>query len=456
VKFILVGVNHRSAPLAERERLHFPPPEVGAALERLRHRPGIEECCLLSTCNRTEVLAAASADGDAAAREVVGFLADERAFDRAALDRIVYIKTAREAVRHLFRLGIGLDSMILGEPQILGQVKQAYAAAAAAGTLGARLQALMQRALAVAKKVRTTTAVGRNPVSVSYAAVDLAHQIFGDLAERSILILGAGKTAELCARHLVGSGVRAILVANRTFQRAHSLAQAFGGEAVPFDRFLEYLERVDVVVASTSAPHAVLRYDDAVKVIRRRRNRPLFLIDLAVPRDVEPAVNRIDNIYLYDIDDLQQVAEAGRAERREAAAEAEACVEAEVAAYEAWAQAQDLSPTIVALRDKLLDLRAAELTRFDGRLQDLGPDQRQVVEELTAALINKILHGPIQHLKRAAAAANGSDRVSLVRQLFGLPEQDATAATEVRAPETEDPEADEPGAGRGSADPLDL
>lgn len=432
--FLLIGASHRTAPVDVRERLVVPEDEVPTRLRRLLELGAIGEAMILSTCNRTEVVVHAEGDAAAAIQRVKGVLGAGGKLDDEALERILYVKSGRDAIRHLFRLGVGLDSMILGEPQILGQVKAAYARAESSGTLGSHLRPLFQRVFSVAKKVRTDTDIGRNPVSVSYAAVGLAHQIFGALNDRAILLLGAGETAELCARHLAAQGIREIFVANRTFMRAEELAARFGGEAVPFDRFLDYLVDVDVLISSTSSTEPLLRHDDATQVMRRRRNRPLFLIDLAVPRDIEPEVNEVDNLYLYDVDDLQHVAEAGLEERRLAAEKAERQVEGEVLAFEKWARAQEVSPTIIALRNKLDELRDAEFQRFQGRLQDLDPQQRQAVEELASSLINKVLHGPIRHLKRSAASSNGADRVSLIRQLFGIQSAPATG----RAEETEE------------------
>jgi glutamyl-tRNA reductase len=416
---VLVGVNHRSAPLEVRERLAFPPAALGDALRRLCGTPPVREAVLLSTCNRTEVLALLDGGGPMAAAAIQAFLASERQFDAAELARIVYTFEGSEAVRHLFRLGVGLDSMILGEPQILGQLKAAAQTAAAAGCLGNGLGSLMQRSFSVSKRLRSETAIGRNPVSVSYAAVDLAQKIFGDLPACGVLLLGAGKTAELTARHLHGQGVRRIFVANRTFDRAERLARAFGGEAVPFDRFLEKLEQVEILISSTSSTVPVLRHEDAQRVIRRRRNRSLFLIDLAVPRDIEPSVNQIDNIYLYDLDDLQQVADSGLAERRTAAEGAERQITEEVAAYEHWCREREVGPTIVALRAKVFGMRDAEVERFRSRLQGAPPEARRAVEEITESLLNKLLHGPIQHLKRSAGDG-GLDHVAMVREIFGL------------------------------------
>lgn len=411
----LIGASHKTAPLAQRERLVFPPDDLPASLVRLQGREPVEEAMILSTCNRTEVLVEGT-DGSVAA--VKSFLGEERGFGVEELDLIVYVKEGLEAVRHLFRVGAGLDSMILGEPQILGQLKTAYDAAA--GGLGTMMQAVLQRSFAVAKKVRTSTEIGRSPVSVAYAAVNLAEKIFGRLEGRSVLVLGAGETAELALRHLTANGIRSVFVANRTYSRAEAVAQTFQGEAVPYDRFLDCLERVDILVSSTGATEPVLGYEQAGDVIRRRRNRPLFLIDIAVPRDVDPRVNDIDNIYLYDIDDLQNVADAGLEERRVAAEHAERMIEIEVKSYRDWALSREVSPTIVALRTKLHSLGRGEIDRFNGRFRKLPADQQQAVEELASSLINKVLHGPIQHLKKSATSSEGGDRIELVRELFGL------------------------------------
>lgn len=423
---VLVGVNHRSAPLEIRERLAFPPEALSDALRRLCGAPPVREAVLLSTCNRTEILALLDDNGEAAS--IQAFLAAERHFDASELGRIVYTFEGSEAVRHLFRLGVGLDSMILGEPQILGQLKAAAQTSAAAGCLGNGLGSLMQRSFAVAKRLRSETAIGRNPVSVSFAAVELAQKIFGDLPSCRVLILGAGKTAELTARHLHGQGVRKIFVANRTFDRAERLARAFGGEAIQFDRFLEQLEQVEILIASTGSTVPLLRHEDAQRVIRRRRNRSLFLIDLAVPRDIEPSVNQIDNIYLYDLDDLQHVADEGLAERRRAAEDAEGQITEEVAAYEHWCREREVDPTIVALRQKVFAMRDAEVERFRSRLERVPPEARLAVEEITESLLNKLLHAPIQHLKRSAGDG-GPDRVATVREIFGLDSADGEPST---------------------------
>jgi glutamyl-tRNA reductase len=434
---VVVGASHRSAQLEVRERLYFPPDDVAGALQRLLSRQEIREALVLSTCNRTEIVVQGEQDSDDVIAAVRGFLATERKFEEQELDGCLYVHREREAVRHLFRLGVGLDSMILGEPQILGQVKNAYHVAQEAGSLGPFLNSLIERSFSVAKKVRTESEIGRSPVSVSFAAVQLAQQIFGKLADKSVLILGAGDTAELTARHLTGGGVSSVFVVNRTFSRAQDLAREFEGEAVPYERLHDCLEKVDILISSTSAPHFVLRHDDARSIIKRRRNRPLFIIDIAVPRDIDPLVNEIDNIYLYDVDDLRHVADAGLERRKCAATDAERMVDAETDAFLSWCRSQEVAPVIVALREELHGLRQAELARFEGRLRGLDAAQQKLVVELTTTLINKVLHRPIRFLKRQAVSADDAGGVELVRRAFGLSDQadedhDQPAKPEVR------------------------
>jgi glutamyl-tRNA reductase len=415
----LYGMNHVSAPLEVRERVVFPEGGLEGAVERLVRAGPMAEALILSTCNRTEILTHAGAPGaQASLRE---FLARERTVDGETLERHCYLHVDGQAVRHVFRVASSLDSMVLGEAQILGQVKDAYAAGLRAKGVGTVLDALMQRAFSVAKKVRAETGVARHPVSIAHAAAGLARDIFGDLQGRTILILGAGKMARLAAQHLIGGGVRSVIVCNRSFGRGDELARELGGRAASFDRLFEEMQAADIVIASTAAPHHVVGYDDALRVGRARRGRPLFFIDIAVPRDVEPRVNEIDNIYLYDIDDLQGVVSANLDERRREAILAEAIVEREVEAYLRWLRSLDVAPTIVDLRRRLHDLGEQELERFRGRLGALSPEQQRLIGEMTGALLNKVLHHPIQAIKRAAANG-GADRIVWLREVFGLPD----------------------------------
>jgi glutamyl-tRNA reductase len=425
MSIVLVGVNHRSAPLEVRERLTFPASDLAEALQRFTGIPSIAEALILSTCNRTELLVHANGRGTADRSEAMKqFLASERNFPASDLDRYCYRMTDRDAVHHFFRVAASLDSLVMGEAQILGQVKEAYQAAVKAGSIGVVLDPLLRRALGVAKKVRTQTGIARHPHSVSSAAVSLARTIFEDLKGRRVLLIGAGKMGELAARALLERGADSVMITNRSYPRALELAQSFGGQAEPFERLLETLERVDIVISSTAAPEPILRYEDVAKLIRSRKNRPIFFIDIAVPRDIEARVNTIDNVYLYDLDDLTDAVSEGRTEREAEATLAEAIVRREVEAFETWVRHQDLSPLIVATRERLEQIRSLELERHRSRLASLTEEQRRAVEELTGGLLSKILHHPIQALKRTVRHPDGPDRALFFKEVFGLEEDE--------------------------------
>jgi glutamyl-tRNA reductase len=423
---LLLGMNHLSAPVDVRERVAFPPEDLPGAVDRLLRTEAVDEGLILSTCNRTEILIHARA-GEAAPR-LRSFLIGERRIQEEELVRHCYLHADRDAVRHVFRVAASLDSMVLGEAQILGQVKEAYLTAQQAGSLKRVLGSLMQRSFSVAKRIRTETGIARFPVSIAHAAADLARKIFGDLSDNALLIVGAGKMARLAVQHLTRDGVRSVVVVNRSYQRASELAQEFGGRAAPMDRLFEEMEQADVVVASTAAPHPVVRYEDAQRLGHVRRGRPLFFIDIAVPRDVEPRVNEIDNVYVYDIDDLQAVVRRNREERRAEAQLAESIVDTEAEAYVAWLRTLDMAPMIVDLRRRMHEMGAQELRRFQGRLSGLAPEQRQTIEELTVALVNKFLHRPIRALKQAATRNGSAGSLDLLLEALGL-EDRAGAAT---------------------------
>jgi len=425
MSIILFGLNHRTAPLEVRERLTFPAATLEESLVRLTGLEPVREGLILSTCNRTELLAHTRNGFGDTAEVMRSFLASERGFPPEDLDRYCYRMTDREAIHHLFRVAASLDSMVLGEAQILGQVKDAYQAALKAKSIGTVLDPLLRKALGVAKKIRTETGIARHPVSISYAAVTLARTIFEDLSGRKILLIGAGKMSELASRHLVERGIGSVLVANRSLPRAVELAQKFGGEAVQFDRILEHLEQVDIVISSTAAPYPIIKYEDVVRLIRARRNRPIFFIDIAVPRDIEPRVNTIDNVFLYDLDDLMGVVASSRAEREGAARVAEEIVRKEAEAFHALVRALDLSPVIVGVRQRLDTIRAGEMERFRSRLSGLTDEQQRAVEEMTGSLLNKILHHPIRALKESVHHKDGTDRVRFFREVFGIHEPPA-------------------------------
>jgi len=428
---LLLGVNHASAPLEFRERLAFPEDELPQALARLLADGTFLEAVLLSTCNRVEVLVLAR-DANGATEAVEAFLERERGVSSQEIRRYSYRHSGKEAVRHLFEVASGLDSMILGEPQILGQVKQAYHVAREAGTTGSLLERLMQQGLATAKRVRTETGISKNAVSIAFAAVELARKIFDDLAGRHALLLGAGKMSELAARHLAAAGVR-LTVANRTFQRAAVVAERLGGEALHWDAAFEHLRAVDIVVSGTAAPGIVLHEPQVREVFRHRRGRPLFLIDIAVPRDIDPAIHRIDGAYLYDVDDLQGVVDGNLEERRRAAAGARERIAADVESFERWRSSLQITPAITALRERLLHVGRGEVDRFRRRLHGLSPEQHAAVDELARSLVQKILHRPITRLKSSAELGDASRTVALYKEIFGIPDDLADEAPEDEA-----------------------
>ena len=421
MNFQLIGVNHNSAPVEVRERLAIPESRLPEALKRLVQHPGIEEALIISTCNRVELLAQTK-NGTSDLR---GFLREYFQFQSDELNPHLYEFHAREAIHHVFRVTSSLDSMVVGEPQILGQMKEAYATARAVGAVHSQLDLLLTRAFAVAKRVRTETAVGSSAVSVASVAVELAKKIFGSLNGKSVFLVGAGKMSELAARHLIAHGAASIFVANRTYDRAIRLAQKFDGQAIEFSRLYETCDRADIVITSTGAPHAIFRREHGEAFLSRRKNRPMFFIDIAVPRDVDPGMNKVDGIFVYDIDDLQQAVSAHVADRRKEAERAEEIITSEVDRFQSRLQTLDVVPTIVSLQDHLETIRQAEIDRVRGRLGPLSPEQELAVETLTRGIVNKIMHTPISTLKTAARESEATTVVDLVRRLFNLQEKSA-------------------------------
>jgi glutamyl-tRNA reductase len=395
---ILVGVNHRTAPIALRERIAISREELSETTRALAAMEGVRECMIVSTCNRVELLAAVeSPDTD-----LTGFLHQHFGLDRALLEPHIYQQRDKDAVRHLFRVAASLDSMVVGEPQILGQVKEAFAVARAAGTVAGQLEHLLQSAFAAAKKVRTETEIGSSSVSIASVAVDLARKIFGSLQGRTVFLVGAGKMSELAARHLVQQGAGAILVSNRTHDRARRMAEQFQGRVIPYEQLYEAASEADIVISSTGAPHPVFRREHGQAFMHRRRNRPMFFIDIAVPRDVDPAMGALEGIFVYDIDDLQSVAAAHLAERTRQASDAETLIAGEVERFHQRQRTVNVAPAIVALQRQAEEIRQAELKRVQARLGGLSAEQIAAVEALTRGLVNKFLHPPMQALKQAA------------------------------------------------------
>ncbi len=422
MKLLLSGLSHKTAPVGMREKFAIPEAELPRALRELQ-RCGATEAVVLSTCNRVEFALSVPENTDAGPI-VDRFLAEWGFVDVSAADlaQHVYKHEATEAITHLFRVAASLDSMVVGEPQILGQLKAAYAIARAEGTVGGLLEMVVTRAFNVAKRVRTETGIGQMAVSVSYAAVELARKIFGSLKGQTVMIIGSGKMGELAAKHLRRSGASRILVTNRTWDRAEELARMFDGKAVEYHKFISALPEVDIVIASSGAPHFILNREDMQRVISLRRNRPMFLVDIAVPRNIDPRVNEIDGVFLYDVDDLSGVVNANIQERARKAERAEAIVREEVDRTLARIRLEAVTPTIVSLQEQLEDIRAAEVIRTMRRMPGLTPEQQQQIETMTKAIVNKIAHGPISELRRNAGHPEGGQAVEWIRKVFHLHE----------------------------------
>lgn len=428
MNLVLVGLNHRTAPVELRECLAPPPEELPLRMEDLMRVEPVREAIMVATCNRVEVLAAGEEAEDLAGA-LRGWLAATGAVGAAELEQALYVHAGHEAVRHLFRVASSLDSLVVGEPQILGQIKDAFRAAAKAGASRSVLNRLLHKTFQVAKRVRSETRIGGAAVSVAGAAVDLAQKIFDDLAGRSALLVGAGEMAELAAEHLLGHGVSRVLVANRTLERAVDLAERFGGRAMGLEAVAEVLAEVDIVITSTGSPHPIIDVKLAKKALKKRRGRPLFFIDIAVPRDIDQAVGELDGCFLYDVDDLTEVVQAGRESRAEEARAAERIVDEEVIKFMAWLSGLEAVPTISALTAKAEQIRAAELARtlHDMGLAD-GPEA-EAVDRLTRAVVKKILHDPILFIKGGGRGAGHRSRqvqrehLVMVRRIFNLGEE---------------------------------
>ncbi|BCX88785.1 glutamyl-tRNA reductase [Methylomarinovum tepidoasis] len=412
---LALGLNHTTAPVAVRERLAFPGERATELLPALLRLPGVQEAALLSTCNRTEVYCRTDRPDP---KLLVNWLAETQQIEPEAFEPYLYVHTDAATIRHLFRVACGLDSMVLGEPQILGQMKDAYQAARQAGALGKILSRLFQHTFSAAKKVRTDTAIGASPISVAFAAVRLARQIFDDLGEQTALLIGAGETIELTARHLHQQGIGRIIVANRTFDKAHALAAQFGGYAIALRELPAHLHEGDIVVSSTASQLPILGKGAIERAVKRRRHKPIFMVDLAVPRDIEPEVEILDDVYLYTVDDLKDIVEENRQARREAALQAEEIIDMEVEHFLAWLRAQGAGDTIRALRRQAEGHKQAALERARRALQQ-GASPEEALELLAHTLTQKLLHTPSVQLKQAGSHER-HDLIAAARELFKL------------------------------------
>src|SRR5271154_2565786 len=425
MNIVLLGLNHKTAPIELRERLAVGPQQLEKATRSLLEAPGVLEGMILSTCNRVELFTSQEPD----APHLLDFLGNYFRIEPALLAPHIYEYRQEDAVRHLFRVACSLDSMVIGEPQILGQVKSSYLAARATGAIRGHLDKVLQRAFVVAKRVRSETQIGNSSVSIASVAVELARKIFGSLEGKKVLLVGAGKMSEQAARHLVGQGAGAVLVANRTHERAAQMAQRFGGRAIHFDDLYAHADQADIIITSTGSARPVFRREHAQHFLQQRRGRPMFFIDIAVPRDVDPEVNKVDGIFLYDIDDLQSVAGSHLKERGKEAELAEAMILAEVTKYQRRLHALNIGPEIVQLQQSAEQIRQGELRRVGSRLQGLSAEQQTAVEALTRGLVNKFLHQPVQAIKAAATEGNVA-AVDAIREAFGVSGPGQSAAEE--------------------------
>ncbi|HSK47536.1 MAG TPA: glutamyl-tRNA reductase [Coriobacteriia bacterium] len=414
----LVGLSHKTAPVEIREKLTFPAQRQEDALSRLADSEAVSEAVILSTCNRTEIYAVTSTGFDGP-EAIIDFMADYHDLDRHELVRYLYISEGEAVVKHLFRVVASLDSMVLGEAQILGQVKEAYDHSFSHQASGRVFNKLFRQSFEVGKRVRTETEIGENAVSISYAAIELAKKVFDKLEGRTVLILGAGKMSELTAKHLVCNGVERVLVANRTYERAEELASKFGGEAIRYDDLFTRMREADIVISSTAATHYVITRDKVAQAARHRRD-PLFLIDIAVPRDIDPACASVDDVFLYDIDDLNGVVSSNLEERMVEARRAEVIIEEEMAEFERWIESMEVVPTVAAIRAKAEQVRTEELEKALKRLGTLSDKEMQTVEALSCAIVNKMLHGPTARLKEVATEKRGYNYIEAARFLYGL------------------------------------
>jgi glutamyl-tRNA reductase len=414
---LIVGLNHKIAPVEIREKIAFQENVLKRALEKLYSKESVEECIILSTCNRVEIYVVTESKENKVKSDVLNFIAEFHNIDIKNFLDYLYFYFNRDAAKHIFRVGASLDSMIIGEPQILGQLKDAYRIATEVRTTKNILNKLLHKAFFVAKKVRTETEISSSAVSISFAAVELAKKIFDSLNNKKIMLIGAGEMCELAARHLLSNGANEIFVANRTFERAEALAREFNGKAIAFENINLFLEKIDILISSTGAPHYILHYDNVKKVIKIRKYRPIFMIDIAVPRDIDPTINNIDGVYLYDIDDLKTVVERNREERENEAEKAEMIIMHEVDVFMEWLESLDIVPVIVKLRESFESIRKNETEKTIAKLNGIGDKEKEAIEYLTYSIMNKFLHKPMVNLKKNS---NNSYYGEAIKKLFEL------------------------------------
>jgi len=416
---ILVGVNHKTTPVEIREKLAFTKGKIEESVDRLFNFPDIIEHTILSTCNRVEIYARAKCQ-DSAIKAIKQFICDFHEVSLVELEDHFYSYRNEEAVEHLFRVSSSLDSMVLGEAQILGQVKDAYSLAKDLRSTGLVLNQLFEKAFSIAKKVREETGIAERSVSISSAAVELAQKIFDDLENRTVMLVGTGEMAELAAKHLISYGVKTIYVTSRTYERAVNLARTLNGSALDFEAFKNELRRADIVITSTSAPNFIIKKEMVEKAIHERKNKPIFFIDIAVPRDIEPDVNDLENVYLYDIDDLHVVVSANMKEREKEADNAMNFISQEVTKFNNWVGTLDAVPTIVEIRKKAENIRMQEIEKTLKKIPYLSEDDKKLLRQMSSSMVNKILHKPTIKLKQKTQSEDGHVYLKAIRHLFHL------------------------------------
>ncbi len=414
MNIILAGLNHRTAKVEIREQFALSEEKIGEALYALKKNPLIQEALILSTCNRVELYAVVTKTEEGCDALKSFFLHEPNEAVASAL----YLYTAKDCLRHLFRVSSSLDSMMIGEPQILGQLKDAFDLAMSHKSTGVLLNKVFKKAISVAKRVRTETKIAENAVSISFAAVELAKKIFGKLHQKSVMLVGAGEMATLSARHFISNGVRSIFIANRNYERTLELASEYNGIPVKFEDFFVEMTQSDIVLCSTGAPHYLIGPQEVSKVIAARQNRPIFFIDISVPRNIDPAINHLDNVFLYDIDDLKLSVETNLRSREAEALKAEEIITEEVEQITRWFKSLDAVPMIVALKEMAEEIRVREIKRTLDRLGTITPEQREAIDGLTLSIVNKLLHGPLTTLKEEAHGNNGNLLLEATQKLF--------------------------------------
>ncbi len=396
---VCCGVNHKTAPVEIREKIAFQEHKLKDALEKLHSNNFIDEALILSTCNRVEIYIVSQLEPEKIKEEIVNFIAEFHSIEPKKFVEHLYFYINYEAIRHIFRVGSSLDSLVVGEPQIIGQLKDAYRFAVNTKTTGTILNKLLHRSFFVAKKVRTETEIANSAVSISFAAVELAKKIFDSLDNKKILLIGAGEMCELAAKHLISNGASEIFVTNRTYERAVELSEEFNGSPVNFENRYLFLEKVDIVISSTGAPHFVVEYSHVKEIVKQRRYKPLFMIDIAVPRDIDPKINELDGVYLYDIDDLKDVVERNLLSRKSEAEKAEVIVAQEAQKFLKWLESLDITPIIVNFREKFETIAKEEKNKYLKKLNGLGDREKEIINQMVNVIVHRILHEPSVNLK---------------------------------------------------------